>query len=124
MTVLRLQLELLPTNSDGRRGPVHDGYRGAISFGETTDAGVPIVHETVLVFEGVDRLCPGESASARAWVVASEHLPDDVGPGTTLEYVEGYRTVARARVLEVRSDATPYPVRDTQDAKSRPLDPA
>jgi translation elongation factor EF-Tu-like GTPase len=124
MTVLRLQVDVVSTEEGGRQGPVFDGYRGAISFGETTDDGVPVVHDTVLVFESVDRVPPGGSSAARAWVVAPEYLPDDVGPGSTFTYVEGHRTVARARVLEVCSDPTEFPVKDTEDAKTRRLDPA
>ena len=106
MTVLRLCVDVIATEDGGRHGPIFDEYRGAMSFGETTGDGVPIVHDTVLVFESVELVPPGGSAIARAWVLAPEHLPDDLGPGAEFTYVEGHRTVARARVLELSSDST------------------
>jgi translation elongation factor EF-Tu-like GTPase len=124
MTVLRLSVEVVPTEEGGRQGPVFDGYRGAISFGEMTDDGIPVVHDTVLAFEGVDQVPPGGSATARAWVVAPEYLPDELGPGAEFTYVEGYRPVVRARVLDVLSDPTEFPVKDLNDAKTRQLDRA
>jgi len=122
MTVLRLQVDVIATERGGRQGPVVDGYRGAMSFGERTGDGVPVVHDAVLVFESVDEVAPGRSAVARAWVLAPEYLPEDLGPGSTLTYVEGHRPVAHARVLEVCSDSTEFPVKDIEDAKTRPLD--
>jgi translation elongation factor EF-Tu-like GTPase len=123
MTVLRLQIDVVATEDGGRQGPIFDGYHGAISFGETSADGLPVVHDTFLVFESADRVAPGESATARAWVMAPDYLPDLIGPGKTFKYVEGHRTVARARVLEVRTDATAFPIHDVQDAKRRRLDP-
>ena len=123
MTVLRLHVEVIPSEEGGRQGPVFDGYRGAISFGEKNDEGIPVVHDTVLVFETVDQVPPGGSASARAWVMVPEYLPGDLGPGSTFTYVEGHRPVARARLLDVCSDSTEFPVKDIEDAKTRRLGP-
>ena len=69
-TVLRVRIELVRTEDGGRQGPVFDGYRGALSFGETHAEGIPVIHDVVVVFERVDKLAPGEAASARAWVGA------------------------------------------------------
>ncbi|HEV2755840.1 MAG TPA: hypothetical protein VG318_08695 [Actinomycetota bacterium] len=124
MTVLRLHVEVIPPEEGGRQGPVCDGYRGAISFGEKTDDGIPVVHDTVLVFESVEQVPPGGSAAARAWVVAPEGLPGGLGPGSTFSYVEGRRPVARARLVEMCSDSTEFPAKDIEDAKTRRLDPA
>ncbi len=123
MMVLRLAIEVLATAEGGRQGPVFDGYRGAITSGVRTDDGL-VMHDTVLVFEDAEQVPPGGRATARAWVVAPEYLPVELGPGSEFDYVEGTRTVAHARVLAVLRDSTPFPVRDIHDAKTRPLKPA
>jgi translation elongation factor EF-Tu-like GTPase len=123
MTVLRLAIEVLTAAEGGRQAPVFDGYRGAISFGVRTDEGL-VIHDTVLVFEDAEQVPPGGRAIARAWVVAREYLPAELAPGSEFDYVEGTRTVARARVLAILCDSTPFPVRDICDAKTRLLKPA
>jgi hypothetical protein len=98
-----------------------DGYRAAISFGETTSEGLPIVHDTVVVFEDAATVPPGGTATARAWVTAPEHLPDELAPGRELRFCEGARTVAHARLLEVLRDPSDHPIGDHREAKTRPL---
>lgn len=119
-TVLRVRLELTPTDAGGRRDPVYDGYRGAMSFGETDADGLRMVHDAVIVFEDCDELHPGDAATARAWVVP-KYLPEEMAPGFEFEFVEGHRAAGRARAPDVLQDPTPFPVRDVADAKRRPL---
>jgi hypothetical protein len=66
-TVLRVRIELARTEDGGRKRPVFDGYRGALSFGETNADAIPVIHDVVVVFERVDELAPGTAALARAW---------------------------------------------------------
>jgi translation elongation factor EF-Tu-like GTPase len=123
-TVVRVRIELVRTEEGGRHGPVFDGYRASMSFGESTEDGIPVIHDVVVVFEGVDELPPGGAAVARAWVVAPEYLPEEMAPGFEFDFVEGHRVVGHARALDVLRDPTPFPVKDIADAKARLLKPS
>jgi hypothetical protein len=114
-------MELARTEDGGRQGSVLDGYRGALSFGETNADGIPVIHDVVVVFECIDELAPGGAASARAWVLAPEYLPAEMASGSEFDFVEGHRVIGHARALEVLHDPTPFPLRDIADAKTRPL---
>ena len=92
-----------------------------MSFGETTEDGIPVIHDVVVVFEDVDEVAPVGTATARLWVVAPEYLPAAVAPGFEFDLVEGHRVVAHSRALEVLSDATPRPLTDITSAKTRLL---
>ena len=119
--VIRFAAELVSTEDGGRQSPVFDGYRACMSFGEEIE-GVPRVYDAVVVFEGGDKVLPGAAATARAWVLHPELLPEGLAPGTKFELVEGHRTVARVRLLELLDDSTPAPqLRCLSDAKTRPL---
>jgi hypothetical protein len=119
--VLRIDLELVETDRGGRRRPLTDGYRGSMSFGRRRRGVEPIVHDAVIVLEGVDSLAPGERGTARAWVILPDELPRHVEPGTVFTLLENDRIVARAEVLEVLEDDEPYPLRDLTAAKTRTL---
>jgi hypothetical protein len=114
-------MELARTEDGGRRGPVLDGYRGALSFDETNADSIPVIHDVVVIFERVAELAPGEAAVARAWVLAPEYLPKQMASGFEFDFVEGHRVIGHARALEVLHDPTPSPLRDIADAKTRPL---
>ncbi len=118
--VLRISLDLAPTDRGGRRRPLRDGYRASMSFGRRR-RDEPVVHDAVLVLEDVTELEPGASAIARAWVVSPGELPGFVAEDTTFTLLENDRIVGRARVLEVLEDPTPFPLRDLAAAKSRTL---
>lgn len=80
--VLRIRLELAPTDRGGRRRPVTDGYRASMSFGRRRRGDAePVVHDAVLVLEGSDALAPGAGGIARAWVLLPDELPRGVGEG-------------------------------------------
>jgi hypothetical protein len=124
-TVLRLEVELLPTADGGRRRPAPDGYRASMWFGRVRrkQGWDPILQDAVLVFEDADSLAPGARATARAWVIEPEDLPRDLAPERAFALVEGERTVARARLLEILDDPAPSPLSDLAAAKARPLVP-
>ena len=120
--VLRIELDLVATDRGGRRRPLADGYRASMSFGRRRRDVEPIVHDAILVLEGeAATLEPGEAAVARAWVLSPDELPRHLAPGTVFTLLENDRIVARASVLGVYDDPTPFPVRDLRAAKSRPL---
>lgn len=119
--VLRLAVELAPSDRGGRARPVRDGYRASLSLGRRRRDVEPIVHDAVLVFEEVGELAPGGRAVARAWVVLPDELPRSLGEGTVATLLERDRIVGRARVLEVAWDAEPQPLRDLRAAKVRAL---
>ena len=122
--VLRLELDLAPSDRGGRRRPVTDGYRASLSFGRRRRDVEPVVHDAVVVLEDADAVAPGGSAVARAWVVLPSDLPRSLAAGNVVTLLEGDRIVGRARVLELCTDATPQPLRDLDAAKVRPLAPA
>lgn len=122
-TVLRIALELAPTDRGGRRRPLADGYRASMSFGRRRRDVEPVVHDAVLVLEDVSELAPGASAVARAWVVSPDELPRFVAEDTAFTLLENDRIVGRAQVLEVLEDPTPFPLRDLGAAKARALRP-
>jgi hypothetical protein len=119
--VLRLALDLAPTDRGGRRRALTDGYRASLSFGRRRRHVEPVVHDAILVLEGVDELAPGTSATARAWVLAPEDLPHDLDEGSVVALLENDRIVGRASVLAVFQDDTPRPLGDLSSAKRRRL---
>ena len=88
-----------------------------MSFGRRRRGVEPIVHEAVLVFEDVDSVAPGGSATARAWMF--DELPRRMEDVVAL--LEQDRIVGRARVLSVHEDSTPRPLADVAAAKRRAL---
>ena len=121
--VLRLELDLAPTDRGGRRRPLADGYRGSMSFGRRRRGIEPIVHDAVVVLEDADTLLPGAAGVVRAWVISPDELPRSLAPDDVVTLLENDRIVGRARVLELLSDSTPQPLRDLAAAKARALDP-
>ena len=121
--VLRLAVELAPTDRGGRRRALADGYRASLSFGRRRRDVEPIVHDAILVLEEADSLEPGASATARAWVLMADELPRSLGVGSVVTLLERDRIIGRAEVLELLSDPTPQPLRDLAAAKVRRLDP-
>ncbi len=123
--VLRLELDLVPADRGGRRRPLTDGYRASMSFGRRRRDVEPVVHDAVLVLEDVDALAPGAAGTARAWVLLPDELPRAAAEeGAVFTLLESDRIVARARLIEVLSDAEPQPLRDLRAAKRRALAPA
>jgi hypothetical protein len=120
-TVLRIALELVPADRGGRRRPLTDGYRASLSFGRRRRDIEPIVHDAVLVLEQATSLGPGESATARAWVLSPDELPRSLTEGVVFTLLEGDRIVGRAQLLEVLADPVPHPLRDLAAAKTRRL---
>ena len=120
-TVLRIGLELAPADRGGRRRPLADGYRASMSFGRRRRDVDPVVHDAVLVLEDVTEVAPGGTAVARAWVLMPDELPRFVAEDTAFTLLERDRIIARARVLEVLEDPTPFPLRDLGAAKARAL---
>jgi hypothetical protein len=120
--VLRILLELVPTDRGGRRRPVTDGYRASMSFGRRRRGDVePVVHDAVLVLEAPGALAPGASGIARAWVLLPDELPRALGEGSVFTLLERDRIVGRAEVLGVFDDPTPHALRDLAAAKTREL---
>lgn len=119
--VLRLALDLAPTDRGGRRRPLVDGYRGSMSFGRRRRGIEPIVHDAVLVLEDVDALAPGARGIARAWVLMPDELPRSLDAGDVFTLLENDRIVGRAELLEILSDPTPQPLADLSAAKTRAL---
>jgi hypothetical protein len=121
--VLRLELELVPTDRGGRRRPVTDGYRASMSFGRRRRDVEPVVHDAVLVLEDVAELAPSERAIARAWVISPDELPRSLENGSVFTLLEGDRIVGRAVLIGVLEDPTVQPLRDLTGAKTRRLEP-
>ena len=121
--VLRLELDLAPTDRGGRRRPLTDGYRGSMSFGRRRRGIEPIVHDAVIVLEDVDTLAPGARGIARAWVLMPDELPRSLDTGEVFTFLENDRIIGRAELLEICEDAAPQPLRDLSAAKRRRLQP-
>lgn len=119
--VLRLLVELAPTDRGGRRRPLTDGYRASLSFGRRRRDVEPIVHDAILVLDEVEELAAGGSARARAWIVSPDDLPHSLGVDSIVTLLEGDRIVGRATVLELLEDPTPFPLKDLAAAKARRL---
>ena len=119
--VLRLELELAPTDRGGLRRPLTDGYRASLSFGRRRRDIEPIVHDAIVVLEDQDALTPGARAIARAWVVLPDELPRSLEEGSVVTLLEGDRIVGRAEVLGLYEDPTPSPLSDLAAAKRRAL---
>lgn len=119
--VLRLSLDLVPSDRAGRRRPLADGYRASMSFGQRRRGIEPVVHDAIIVLEHASTLAPGQQGMARAWVLMPEELPRSVSVGSVFTLLEGDRIVARAEILAMCSDATPHPLEDLRAAKTRRL---
>ena len=119
--VLRIVVDLAPSDRGGRRRALKDGYRASLSFGRRRRDVEPVVHDAVLVLEDAGELSPGGSATARAWVVSPELLPRTLAAGSVVTLLEGDRIVGRARVIELLVDPTPLPLKDLAAARTRTL---
>jgi hypothetical protein len=121
--VLRLAVDLAPSERGGRRRPLTDGYRASLSFGRRRGNDEPVVHDAVLVLEAAAELPPGGRGTARAWVLLPEQLPRSLAVGSVVTLLERDRIVGRARVIQLLVDPTPSPLNDIAAAKSRILSP-
>jgi hypothetical protein len=119
--VLRLAVDLAPSERGGRRRPLADGYRASLSFGRRRGNDEPVVHDAVLVLEDAAELAPGGRATARAWVLSPELLPRSLALGSVVTLLERDRIVGRARVIELLVDPAPSPLKDIAAAKTRVL---
>jgi ribosomal-protein-serine acetyltransferase len=119
--VLRLSLDVVPTDRGGRRQPIVDGYRASMSFGQRRRGIEPIVHDAIVVLERGSTLAPGQRGLARAWVLMPEELPRSVGVGSVFTLLEGDRIIGRAEILAMCADPTLQPLEDLQAAKTRRL---
>jgi hypothetical protein len=119
--VLRLSLDLVPSDRAGRRGPVVDGYRASMSFGQRRRGIEPVVHDAIVVLEHGSTLAPGQQGLARAWVLMPDELPRSVGVGSVFAFLEGDQIVGRAEILTICSDPTLRPLEDLHGAKTRRL---
>lgn len=120
--VLRIRLDLVPTDRGGRRRPLADGYRASMSFGRRRRGDIePVVHDAVLVLEGPAALAPGATGTARAWVLLPDELPRTLAEGSVFTLLERDRIVGRAEVLGLYDDPTPHALRDLAAAKTREL---
>lgn len=122
--VLRLALDLAPTDRDGRRRPVADGYRASLSFGRRRRGVEPVVHDAILVLEGVAEIAPGGHGVARAYPFLPDDLPREAVEGTVLTLLERDRIVGRAEILALLHDPAERPLGDLAAAKRRDLDSA
>ena len=103
----------------GRQGPIFDGYRGRhlVRRDQSRWCARRPRHRP-RSSSSADRVTPGESATARAWVIAAYVSARTHRSRQDLHIRRGPPdSSARARVLEVRTDATPFPIQDVQDAK-------
>jgi hypothetical protein len=124
-TVIRARLRLLPPDEGGRQGAIADGYRGNLAFGAPpVDETRRAQHGSVLVFEDVKTVEPGQVATMRAFVMHPTFLPLAVGQDTEIQLMEGHRVVAEATGAERLVDRTGRRLDDLGDAKVRPLDMA
>lgn len=119
--VLRLALDLAPSERGGRRRPLTAGYRASLSFGRRRRGVEPIVHDAVLVLEDAAELAPGEHGTARAWIISPDELPGSLHEGSVATLLESDRIIARAEVLALLDDPTPRPLHDLADAGTRRL---
>lgn len=119
--VLRLSLDLVPSDRGGRSRPVLDGYRASMSFGQRRRGIEPVVHDAIIVLERGSTLAPGRRGLARAWVLMPDELPRTAGIGSVFTFLEGDRIVGRAEIVEMCTDPTPRPLEDLRAAKTRRL---
>jgi ribosomal-protein-serine acetyltransferase len=119
--VLRLSVDLVPSDRGGRHRPIADGYRASMSFAQRRRGIEPVVHDAIVVLEQGSMLAPGEGGLVRAWVLMPAELPRSVGVGSVFTLLEGNRIIGRAKVLTMCSDPTLQPLEDLRAAKTRPL---
>jgi ribosomal-protein-serine acetyltransferase len=119
--VLRLSIDLVPSDCAGHRRPVVDGYRASMSFGQRRRGIEPVVHDAIVVLEHGSTLAPGRRGLARAWVLMPEELPRSVAVGSVFALLEGDQIVGRAEILAMCSDTTLRPLEDLHAAKTRHL---
>jgi hypothetical protein len=103
---LEADLDLLPTERGGRRGPVLSGYRPGLWFGETGLGGEPELHSTILRLIRDDQLAPGERGQVLLTPLAYEMWPQ-VRPGTRFDVYDAGRAVGTGilRTTPTRSAA-------------------
>lgn len=88
-------VSLLPTASGGRSSPAISGYRPVHLVKD--DLLTSGVHE----YQGVDRVRPGDSASATITFLAPEEYPGCLWEGRVLSLQEGNRVVGYATVTNI-----------------------
>lgn len=89
---LDAEIDLLPTEQGGRRGPVRNGFRPAVWFGETAPTGEPALHSVVLRLGAGQDLAPGQRGEVLISPLAYETWPD-VRAGTHFDLYEAGRVI-------------------------------
>jgi hypothetical protein len=97
---VRATLTLLPTDEDGRRGPIASGYRPQWDLGDRTEDGAILFSDAEVWLEDELTLSPGGTAVVRLHPFFPEHWRG-IREGSLLGLYEGNRRLGEARVLEV-----------------------
>jgi hypothetical protein len=91
---LRASLDLLSADQGGRSGPLVNGSRPALWFGDTDPAGQPRLHSCVLTLPSGDAAEPGGRYSVELTPVAFGTWPA-IHKGTAFDVMDGLRVVGR-----------------------------
>jgi hypothetical protein len=89
---LEAEIDLLPTDRGGRRGPVGTGFRPALWFGETGPGGEPELHSVILCLKRGSEVAPGGHGEVLLSPLAYEAWPQ-VKPGTHFDVYDAGRHV-------------------------------
>ena len=103
---IEAELRFLTTSEGGRRGRVRSGYRTVHNFdlgGALTDA----TH----IYQGVDIVNPGESATAHLTLVDPHPLRHMLREGANFTVQEGLKIIAYGRITKIFDEAlrAPHP---------------
>jgi elongation factor Tu len=94
MADIEVELTLLPTEHGGRKRSISSGYRPQFYYaGEDCDA--------VLYFVGVERLQPGETATAQVAFITPQRHVERIFSGMAFLVREGNRVIGYGRVLRM-----------------------
>lgn len=101
---LDAEMQLFPTARGGRQGPVRNGYRPALWFGETAPTGEPELHSVLVRPRGKEALQPGELANVELLPIAFETWPP-LKEGARFDVIDAGRTVGAGTLRASPSQA-------------------
>jgi translation elongation factor EF-Tu-like GTPase len=94
------ELIFLSTESGGRKTPCGTGYRA------TNNCGVAgMLNDAAYEFIGRDLVAPGETITARLWLLAPEYQKGRLHKDFVFTVHEGAKLVANGRITEVINSA-------------------
>lgn len=96
---IEAEIEVIPTDCDGRRSPMFSGYRPNHDFGVEG-----MLNDALHEYPDSGQLNPGAKGRALLWFLCPEHQLNRLYEGMHFTVQEGRRVVGRGVILKVLNE--------------------